>query len=80
MAHKCIVSGVARQTGNRVSHAKNRTKHVFKANLQIKKVYVPELKKYVRIKVTTRIIRTIDRLGLTDTLRKYNLSLAEIKA
>ena len=78
MAHKCSISGVSRQTGNRVSHAKNRTKHVFKANIQRKKLYLSELKKSVRLKVSTRMIRTIDKLGLQGALKKYNLTIADI--
>jgi len=80
MARQCRISGVSRQSGHRVSHAKNRTKHVFHSNLQVKRIWLPEQKKYVRIKVSTRIIRTIDKLGLEPTLRKYNLQLADILA
>jgi large subunit ribosomal protein L28 len=80
MARQCKISKTARQTGHRVSHAKNRTKHVFQANLQTKRVYSPELKKFVRVKVSTRIIRTIDKLGLDATLRKYRLKLSDITA
>lgn len=78
MARKCTLSGVARQTGNRVSHAKNRTKHVFKANIQTKKIFVPELNRAVKVKVSTRVIRTIDKLGFEGALKKFNLSLKDI--
>ena len=80
MAHRCRISKVGRQTGHRVSHAKNKTKHVFKANLQTKRIWVPELKKYVRIRVSTRILRTIDRMGLSDTLSRNGLSLSDVLA
>jgi large subunit ribosomal protein L28 len=80
MSRKCKISGVSRQSGHRVSHANNKTKHVFKANLQSRRVYIPEEKKFVRIKVSTRIIRTIDKLGITETLRKYNLSVKDLAA
>jgi len=80
MAHRCIISKVSRLAGHRVSHANNKTKHVFKANLQSKKVYVPELKKMVKIKVSTRVMRTIDKLGLEETLRKYKLKVADLTA
>lgn len=78
MSHKCEISGNSRQVGHRVSHAKNRTKHVFKANLQTKMIFVPELGKSIRLKVSTRVIRTIDRIGLANTLKKFNLKLNEI--
>ena len=78
MAHKCSISGVARQSGNRVSHAKNRTKHVFLANIQSKKIFIPQLNKTVRLKISTKMIRTIDKLGIEGALKKYNLNLIDI--
>ena len=80
MAHKCQISGQGGQFGHRVSHAKNKTKHLFMANLQTKRIWIPEEKKFVRVRVSTRIIRTIDKIGFTNTLRKYNLTLADISA
>ena len=80
MSHKCSLTGISRQSGNRVSHAKNRTKHAFKGNIQTKRVYVPELKKTVRLKISTRALRTIDKLGLDAALRRYNLSLKDVIA
>ena len=80
MAHKCQISGTAGQFGHRVSHAKNKTKHLFMANLQTKRIYVPEEKKYVRVKVTTRVLRTIDKIGFLNTLRKYGLTIADVSA
>ncbi len=78
MSHKCVISGVSRQNGNRVSHANNKTHHVFKANLQTKRVFIPSQKRWVRVKLSTRMIRTIDKLGVEETLRKYNVSLADL--
>ena len=78
MSHRCAISKADRQIGNRVSHAKNRRKHVFLANIQSKRVYVPELSKFVRIKISTRVLRTIDKLGLTATLKKFNMSLNDL--
>jgi large subunit ribosomal protein L28 len=80
MSHKCKLTGISRQSGHRVSHANNKTKHAFKGNIQVKSIYVPELKKSVRLKVSTRAIRTIDKLGLEAALRKYNLSLKDLLA
>ncbi|MCO6429602.1 MAG: 50S ribosomal protein L28 [Deltaproteobacteria bacterium] len=78
MARKCSISGTSRQTGHRVSHANNKRKHVFKANIQKRRVFIPEENRFVTIKVSTRVIRTIDKLGLNETLRQHNLSLADI--
>lgn len=42
-------------------------------NLQKKKVYVPELKKYVNITLSTRAIKTINKNGAFATLKKAGL-------
>ena len=78
MSRKCQISGVSGQRGNRVSHANNKTKHTFKANLQSKRIFVPELNKHVRIKVSTRMLRTIDKLGLNKALKKYNMTVQDL--
>ncbi len=47
--------------------------------MQNKRIFVPEENRYVTLKLSTRVIRTIDKLGLAKTLRKYNLTLAELQ-
>lgn len=80
MARKCSISGKARQTGNRVSHAKNRRKHVFSANLHTRRFFLPSEDKYVKLKVSTRMMRTIDKLGIEATLKKYKVDVKELLA
>ena len=79
MARRCQISGITHQNGNRVSHANNKTHHLFHSNLQNKRVFVPELKKYVRLKISTRVLRTIDKIGLSNTLKKYKVSLKDLQ-
>lgn len=76
MSRKCAITGKCRQNGNRVSHAKNRTKHVFRANVQNKRVFIPSLGKFVRLPLSTNAIRTIDKLGVEATLKKFNVDLS----
>lgn len=78
MARKCDLTGKIRQSGHNVSHANNKTKRVFNANLQKKKIFVPSLGKSVRIKLSTQAIRTIDKLGVDEAFRKYGMSLATL--
>jgi large subunit ribosomal protein L28 len=80
MARRCVISGTTHQNGNRVSHANNKTHHKFESNLQTKRLFVPELGKTVRVRVSTRILRTIDKLGFMGTLKKHNLSLKDVAA
>lgn len=68
---KCRISGRSGLVGNRVSHSKRRTKHKQELNLQWKWFYDEERKKRVRIRVSTKMIKTIDKKGLATVLRQY---------
>ena len=78
MSRRCEISGKSRQVGNRVSHAKNRRKHVFSANIQTKKIFIPEKNAFVSMKLSTRMIRTIDKLGLNAALKKFGKTLCDL--
>lgn len=78
MARRCQISGTTHQNGHRVSHANNKTKHRFESNLQSKKLYVDQLGKYVRVKVSTRMLRTIDKVGLIQALKQHNMTLKDV--
>lgn len=78
MARVCQISGLRHQTGNKVSHAKNKSKRKFEVNLQPKRLYLASEKRYVKVRVSTRMLRTIDKLGLEGALRKYGKSTAEV--
>ena len=77
MSRQCELTGKDVQFGNTVSNANNRKKTRFFPNLTWKRFYVPELKKFVRLKVSHRGIRTIDKLGgLYQACQKYRESLS----
>ena len=72
MARTCDLTGKKRLVGNKVSHAKNRTKMAQKPNIQTKRVFDPETGKTVKLKISTSAIRTLDKIGsLSKFLRKY---------
>lgn len=64
--------------GNNVSHAHNKTRRWQRPNIQTKRLFVPELSRYVRVKVSTRALRTISKIGLMPYLRKEGLSLKDV--
>ncbi|GAB4016398.1 MAG: 50S ribosomal protein L28 [Bdellovibrio sp.] len=73
MARMCDLSGKKALVGNRVSHANNRTKMSQKPNLHTKKVFDPETGLTIRLRLSTRAIRTLDKVGsLSKFLRKYS--------
>ncbi|MDE2751756.1 MAG: 50S ribosomal protein L28 [Gemmatimonadota bacterium] len=78
MSRKCDITGKRPLVGYNVSHAHNKTKKRQLPNLQTKRIFVPELRKSVRIKVSTSALRSIDKMGLTAFLRKNGLTLSDI--
>ena len=44
-----------------------------------KRVFVPEINEFLKLKISTRMIRTIDKIGLTAALKKVGLSLNDIR-
>ena len=71
MGRKCeLLPEKSRQVGNRVSHAKNRTKHVFKANIQSKRVWDDNQGCYVKMNLSTKAIRLIDKKGSLEKARE----------
>ncbi len=78
MSRKCDITGKRPLVGYNVSHAHNKTKKRQLPNLQKKRIYVPELGKSVRIKVSTSALRSIDKMGLTAFLRKNGLTLSDV--
>ncbi len=78
MSRKCKLTGKGPLSGNNVSHAHNKTKRFQLPNLQWKRVFVPELGQTVRIRMTTRAIRTIDKKGLMAFLKDQGLSLQDV--
>lgn len=72
MARQCDLTGKKRLVGNTVSHAKNRHKTTQGPNLKWKKIFDPETGKTIRLKVSTRALRTLDKVGsLSAFIRKY---------
>ena len=78
MSKVCQITGKRPRVANNVSKANNKTKRRQLPNLQFKKVFIPELGKSVRLKLSVKAIKTIDRYGLLTYLKKKGLSLSDI--
>jgi large subunit ribosomal protein L28 len=68
MARVCQVTGKAPMVGNNVSHANNKPKRRFLPNLQSRRFWVESENRWIRLRVTTNAIRTIDKLGIDAVL------------
>lgn len=66
MARRCSITGKGVQTGNNVSHANNKTRRRFLPNLQETSVLSDALGQMVRLKVSTRGLKTIEHNGGLD--------------
>ena len=73
MSRVCQITGKKVITGNNVSHSKRRTKRKFYPNLQTKKFFVPEEDKWITLKVSAAALRTIDKNGISATMKEAKL-------
>ncbi len=70
MSRICDLTGKRSITGNNVSHSKRKTKRKFYPNLHKKKFYIPELDKWIELKVSSQAIRNINKKGIYAYLKE----------
>jgi len=64
MSKVCQVTGKKPMSGNNVSHAKNRTRRRFEPNLHFHRFWVEEEKRFVRLRLSAKGMRIVDKLGI----------------
>lgn len=79
MSRKCDITKKSRQKGHIVSHANNKSRKVWQANLKTKRLFDSASGSWVRVKVSARVLRTIDKKGLSATLRDNGLTLDDVR-
>ena len=77
MARVCEVTGKKPMVGHHVSHANNKTKRRFLPNLQYRRFWLEDEKRWVRLRVTSAALRTIDKLGIEVVLAKLGTAVEE---
>lgn len=70
MSRVCQLTGKRPISGNNVSHSNRKTKRRFLPNLHKKKFYIPEVDRWVNLKVSSTALRTINKLGIYAYLKK----------
>ena len=70
----CELTGKRRNVANNVSHAHNKTKKIQNPNIQWKRVFIPAHGRSIRLRLSTRVIRTINRIGLEATCKKLGVN------
>ena len=68
MSRVCQVTGKRPVAGNNVSHANNRTRRRFMPNIQDHRFWVESENKWVKLRVSTKGMRIIDKKGIDDVL------------
>ena len=70
MSARCMVTGAVPGFGHNVSHSHRKTKRRWDPNIQSKRYWVPSLGRHVRLTVSVRGIKTIDRRGIDAVARE----------
>lgn len=70
MSKVCQITGKHVITGNKVSHSNRKTRRTFAPNLQDKRFFLPEENKWVKLRVSTAGMRTIDKIGISAALKQ----------
>ena len=70
MSRVCMVTGKKPVTGNNVSHANNNTRRRFSPNLHSHRFWVESEKRFVKLRVSAKGMRIIDKLGIDAVLVK----------
>jgi large subunit ribosomal protein L28 len=68
MARVCQVTGKGATTGNNVSHANNRTRRRWLPNLHERRFWVASENRWVKLRVSSKALRTIDKNGIDAVL------------
>ena len=74
MSKVCQVTGKRPVTGNNVSHAQNKTRRRFVPNLHSKRFWVESQKRFVRLRVSAKGMRIIDKKGIDAVLADLQAS------
>ena len=86
MSRVCEITGARARRGNRIHHSGLAKKHggiglnhvkkvgrTFSPNLRDKRIWVPELGKFVRVRLTARALKTVTKNGAYSTLKEAGL-------
>lgn len=70
MSRVCELTGKKAMVGNNVSHAMNKTKRKFNVNLVKKRFYLPEEDRWIKLKVSTKALKNINKKGITAVVKE----------
>jgi large subunit ribosomal protein L28 len=75
MARKCVFTGKRPNVANKVSHSNRKSKKRQLPNIQAKTLWWSEGERFVRLRLSTRALRTISKKGLDTYARECGVDL-----
>lgn len=70
MSKVCQITGKKPMVGNNVSHSNRKTKRRFLPNLHMHRFWVETEKRYVRLRISSKGLKIVDKLGIDQVLTK----------
>ena len=78
MARRCQLTGKRPNVANKVSHSNIKTKKRQLPNLQTKRIWFEEEQRFVRLKLSTSALKTLNRKGLSAFAAESGLDLSKL--
>jgi large subunit ribosomal protein L28 len=75
MARKCDLTGKQANNAFAISHSHRRTKKLQEANLQEKRVWWAQGNRWVRLRISTKAIKTLEKKGLAAMAKEAGINL-----
>lgn len=73
MSRYCLITNKRTQYGNNVSHSNRKTRRTFFPNIQKIKIWMPEKKKFIHLKISCKGLKIITKTGINKFIKKiYN--------
>jgi large subunit ribosomal protein L28 len=79
MAKICDLTGKKPLPGNNVSFSNKKSGRKFKPNLQKKRLYIPEEDRWVTVKASAKALKTINKMGISNYIKKMRKKGYKIK-
>ena len=78
MSRVCQLSKKRALRGNHVSHANNKRRRVWQPNLHTKRLFDSESGQWVKVRISSRMLRTVSKKGLSQTLRDVGMTITDL--
>lgn len=75
MARVCQLTGKKPGSGNKVSHSQRKTRRRWLPNLITQRFWLESEKRWIKLRISARGLKTIKKLGLEKAIRKYGIKV-----